>query len=175
MKKTFISIVIAVILIIIAFVYINLNYLYNPLTYPNDNIEKYDYSFLTFKKPIVMQVVKWDEEGQQSFYHYVTDEKKIKNLLEQFDRANKMKDFTIDQYLANLPFGERGSEYNIIFRQVERWDHNNVAHGRILINFTFYKNNDVIEISGVHFYELKASFKEDILNALSNKDKWITK
>ncbi|QPA31233.1 hypothetical protein [Thermaerobacillus caldiproteolyticus] len=108
--------------------------MYNPLTYPKGNIAEYDnYSFATFKKPMVMQVVKWDNGGKQSFYNYVTDEREIKNLLERFDNANKLEDYNSERYLAEIPFDERGAEYNIIFRQVERWDENNVARGRILI------------------------------------------
>jgi hypothetical protein len=173
-KKGFIYVVLVVMLIIVSFVYINLNYLYNPFTYPEGNIAEYDYSFATFKKPMVMEVVKWDESGKQSFYNYVTDEKEIKDLLVQFDKAHKnLGYYDYERYISELS-ENRGAEYNIIFRQVERWDENNVAHGRILITFTFYENNDVFEISGSHFYQLKESFKKDILNALSDEDKWIT-
>jgi hypothetical protein len=173
-KKAFIYVVLVVMFIIASFIYININYLYNPFTYPKGNIAEYNnYSFVTFKTPMVMEVVKWDESGKQSFYHYVTDEKEIKDLLQQFDNANKLVGYNTQQYSEEMPVNE-GAEYDIIFRQVDRWDENKVARGRILITFTFYENNNVFEISGAHFYQLKEGFKEDILNALSDKDKWIT-
>jgi hypothetical protein len=170
-KKAFINIVLVVVILIIAsFVYLNLSYLYNPFTFPKGNIGEYPhYSFATFKKPMVMQVVKWDTDGKRSFYHYVTDEEEIKNLLEQFDNAIKLEGYDYEEYLEEIPIDERGARYEIIFRQVERWDENNVAHGRILITFAFYENNDVFEISGAHFYQFQEDFKKDILNALSMK------
>jgi hypothetical protein len=46
-------------------------------------------------------------------------------------------------------------------RQVEKWD-DELAQGSILIQFSFFENNDVIEISRHYFYKLEKELsKED--------------
>ncbi|WP_456278841.1 hypothetical protein [Bacillus sp. AK128] len=162
------------ILLVSVFIYINQTYLYNPFTFPKGNIDEYPhYSFVPFKKPMVMEAMKRETDGERSFYQYVSDEKEIKKLLSQFDEAHKhIGKYDIERYISELP-EDRGAEYTIIFRQVEKWE-DELAQGRILIQFFFYEKNDVFEMSGVHFYKLNESFKEDILSVLSDKDKWIT-
>ncbi|TFB13594.1 hypothetical protein E3U55_15860 [Filobacillus milosensis] len=176
MKKWLIIIIVLFVTLIIgSFIYINNNFLYNPFTYPEGNIAEYPhYSFKTFKNPMVLQAVKRESDGNRSFYHYVTNKEQIKNLLNHFDKANKLENYDGEQYLSENPPNKRGAKYEIIFRRVESWDENNLARGRILIQFSFYENSKVFEIAGVHFYELKDSFKEDIFRALSDKEKWIT-
>jgi hypothetical protein len=146
--------------------------LYNPFTFPEGNIDDYShYSFTTFKKPMVMEAIKRETDGERSFYQYVTDEKDIKSLLKQFDEAHKhLGYYDNERYISELP-DNRGAEYTIIFRQIEKWD-DEVAQGRILIEFSFFENNDVFEISGHHFYNLEEDFKEDILNAFS-PEQWL--
>lgn len=155
---------------ILSSIYVEKNYLYSPFTFPQGNIDDLsNYSFWDFKKPIVMQAVKWDE-GEQSFSHYVTNEEDIKNLLQQFDEARKMEAY------SSTPAEDSGAKYSIIFRQVEGfkqvedWDHD-IAQGRNLIEFRFYENYDVIDVSGVHFYELETDFRQDIVSLLY-KEKW---
>lgn len=160
-----------ILLLILSFVYINQTYLYNPFTFPKGNIAEYPhYSFTTFKKPMVMEAVKWDTNGEPSYFHYLTDEKDIKNLLKHFDEAHKhLGHYDNERYISELP-EDRGAEYIIIFRQVEKWD-DELAQGRILVQFSFFENNDVIEISGHYFYKLEEDFKEDILNVLSEEQR----
>ncbi|QOR64760.1 hypothetical protein IM538_12915 [Cytobacillus suaedae] len=171
MKKSRFVIIGFILLLVLSIIYINYAYIYNPLTFPKGNISEYPhYSFTTFKKPMVMEAIKREPNGDRSFYQYIKDEKDIKYLLKQFDEAHKrVGSYDINRYISELP-EDRGAEYTIIFRQVDKWD-GDVAQGRILIQFTFFENNDVFEISGHYFYSLEEEFKNDIVHAFS-EDKW---
>ncbi|WNF38766.1 hypothetical protein RJD24_10230 [Bacillaceae bacterium IKA-2] len=173
MRKIRIVFIGLILLLILSFVYINQTYFYNPFTFPEGNIAEYPhYSFTTFKKPMVIEAIKRDTDGERSFYHYVTDEKDIKSLLKQFDEAHKhLGYYDNERYISEL-IEDRGAEYTLIFRQVKKWD-DDLAQGRILIQFSFFENNDVIEISGHHFYKLEEDFKENILNVLS-EEPWVS-
>lgn len=164
------GVILLVVILAISVIYVNTNYLFSPIFFPKGNIAQYDYSFTSFKKPVLIEAVKWDIDGNQEVIHYVTDEQGVKRLLMEFDKAKKLEGYSNEKYLSEAPFPERGAEYNINFKQVERWE-GDIAQGRILINFTFFENNNVFDISGSYFYELTETFKGDILNVLSKTER----
>ncbi|WP_042146294.1 hypothetical protein [Paucisalibacillus sp. EB02] len=175
MKKKWGYIIAFIMLLLIGSqIHLSLSYFYTPLTYPKGNISLFeDITFTDFKKKMGIEVIKWENEVRSS-YQFVTDKKEIKDLLEQFDNADKLEDYDMDKYLADLPEKDKGTKYNIMFRQLEELDNNLKVGGRVIISFEFYENHDVLEVSDFYFFTLSKRFKEDIYSAISDEEKWIT-
>ncbi|QHE51590.1 hypothetical protein [Pontibacillus sp. HMF3514] len=155
-------IIVSSIIIMIGFFIINssLKYLYNPFTYPDGLISEYDdYSYRTFKKPIVLIIRKFDLTEDETTLYSVKDIDTVKNILEQFDNAEKLS--SVDHY----PFESReeaGARYDVSVLQRDK------GH---LIPFSFFENSHMFDLSPTLYYKLDENFKEDLLNIASKKNK----
>lgn len=69
-----------------------------------------------------------------------------------------INEYNNNQYINNLP-NERGNEYTVIVRQIEDRDENGLGNGTILLQFSFFENNNICEIQESEFWLLTDELK----------------
>src|SRR5699024_7668228 len=150
-KKIIVGVVTVIIVLLLSFVWVNQKYLYTPFTYPTGLSSKYPhYSFLDFKKPILIEGIRDDVDGERSFSNYVTEEKVIKNVINHFVEAIELEDF--DQKRLEQASHSENSVYDVIVRRGDSWEGGNSrVYGPILIQFSFYEGADFFFIDNEYF------------------------
>ncbi len=154
------------ILVLLLFTYVKLNFIYTPFFYPNKN--QNSFRWYKFKNPIDIEGHCWTESGEQIIYRPIrNDEKKARYIIDNFDKMQIIENLDNDRYISPLP-SERGREYTVIIRRASSENESRRSAGPILLQFSFYENNDIAQQDGVRFYKISDEYKRYIISLLSD-------
>ncbi|GGA86300.1 hypothetical protein [Ornithinibacillus halotolerans] len=172
-KRKWIIVAVILLIIVISQIFVNVKYLYNPVTFPKGNVSDITrLSYTDFIRPLVFEAVTWDNDGNQYFYQYISDEKEIKNMIKLFDKSTKLVDYSMDDFLEDMNEAETIGKYTFHLKQLVIVNGQEIA-GKTLFSFDFYEGKEVFKVSNAHFYELTNEFRDALFSALSDESKWV--